>query len=191
MTEAEALAEQFERLGQTVHAHRDESGTWRIACLNRATPEQGLHDTATVERLSHQAGTLLPGGGGADPRTAWCNHVHENCGRYFHVPWHTACFALASASALRDLPQPRLLVDNNHKQPMAIIDGTAHAVSGEMAEFLTALIAANGKFVSAAKYGVRSRDIDALPAAIQSLITRGKRGQGSAIDPQRLIARAR
>lgn len=60
------------------------------------------------------------------------------------------------------------------------------AVNVEMAEYLTALIAAKGQFSSGKRFGVGSRDLEALPSAIRELITT-KGGVGSAIDPQLLL----
>jgi hypothetical protein len=171
---AEALARSFEQLGEHVTAGRDESATWRAYVFNRATDGQRSHDRETATQLCRQAGLLLPGGGGADPRAAWCDHLLAR-GRHVRSG-QIVSLAFASAEALRDLassepPQARLRVNNDPKQPQVIIDGLAHSVKPEVANFLEALLAADGAYVKATKFGVRAaRDLEKLPEALGNLI---------------------
>ena len=51
-----------------------------------------------------------------------------------------------------------------------VLDGTPYAVSHEIAEFFAALVEADGLSVSAASFGVRSRDTKQLPKAFRDVL---------------------
>jgi hypothetical protein len=135
---AEALARSFEQLGEHVTAGRDESATWRAYVFNRATDGQRSHDRETATQLCRQAGLLLPGGGGADPRAAWCDHLLAR-GRHVRSG-QIVSLAFASAEALRDLassepPQARLRVNNAPSSRRSSLTGLLTALSQKSPTF--------------------------------------------------------
>src|SRR5262249_35797394 len=77
------------------------------------------------------------------------------------------------------------LVVKQGPSPRIIFDGIEHAVPGNMADFLQALIDANGRPVSMTEHKVRSRDRKKLPKELVKIIHR-KPGGGTSIRPEDL-----
>ena len=79
----------------------------------------------------------------------------------------------------------RLGVVTKGPKPTATLDHHVYSISGDVADFLQALIDADGKPVSMTAYNVRTRDIDALHQPLRDLIERDP-GKGTWIPRERL-----
>ncbi|MCE9555998.1 MAG: hypothetical protein K8T91_21835 [Planctomycetes bacterium] len=95
-------------------------------------------------------------------------------------PYSTTAEAIEEAA-----PRRRVEVRTNPTAPCAVIDGVPHPISVEVAPFVQALVEADGHLVTLASHGLRSRDLDRLPPAVNALIDRGT-GKGCYISREKL-----